>query len=267
MNINWLIIPTLFIALLLFVIGEKSIKKCRARGSRVVLSAFWFFFGTPGFLMVLYYLHWFDNATWFYEFRSFPLIELSASATGLFAGALAELMKGSILFPKPVFISVLFLGIAAPYLKPVLAPLPKEQFADRWRDDVCLQSTPSSCGAASAATIFRVYGINLREMEIAEECFTYHGGTENWYIARAFRKRGFTVNYRIENDFPLDLKVPVIAGVRVGNFGHFIAIVEESNGKYITGDPLKGRQEIPIQTIEKEFNFTGFFMEINQLIQ
>jgi len=263
MNINWLVAPTLVTALLLFFAGQKSMVYCLSRKCRIGLSVLWFILGIPGFLMTLYYLHLFDDAKWFYVFRSYPLTELSAAGAGLFAGALSEHIKHSVLFPKPVLIALLCLGIIVPYLKPILAPLSKNQFADRWKDDVCLQSTSSSCGAASAATIFKFYGINLQEREIAEECHIYHGGTENWYIARAFRNRGLRVNYRLDNGFPADLKIPAIAGVRVGNYGHFIAIIKTENGKYIIGDPLKGPQRIPIDSITKEFDFTGFFMEIN----
>ncbi|MDF7800393.1 cysteine peptidase family C39 domain-containing protein [Pontiellaceae bacterium B1224] len=213
--------------------------------------------------MALYYLHWFDDAKWFYVFRSLPFTELTAAGAGLFAGALSERMKESGLLNTPVYVALLCIGIVIPYLKPILDPLSKEQLNDRWKDDVCLQSTPSSCGAASAATVFKLLGLNMQESELAEECLTSSGGTENWYIARAFRKRGFGVNYRIEKQFPPDLKLPAIAGVRVGNYGHFIAILERSNGVYITGDPLKGREEIPVDLILNAFDFTGFFMEIN----
>lgn len=262
MNVNWLVMPTLMGALFLFSIGQKITAHSPSRNGRIGLFIVWFILGVPGGLMAFYYLHLFDDAKWFYVFRSFPLIELSAAGVGLFAGALNEQIKGSALFPKPVLIALLCLGIVVPYLKPILAPLSKNQFSDRWKDDVCMQSTPSSCGAASAATIFKSYGMNIQEREIAKECLTYRGGTENWYIARAFRKRGLTVNYRIDTGFPADLNVPAIAGVRSGSYGHFIAILKKENGEVITGDPLKGRQRIPLDCITKEFDFTGFFMEI-----
>lgn len=263
MNFNWLVIPALFIALILFVVGRESMRRCGSDKSRIGLAVVAFILGLPGFLMAAYYLHWFDDAKWFYIFRSFPFSELTAAGAGLFAGVLSERLKGSGLFSTLVFIALLCIGIVIPYLKPMLDPLPTDQLRDRWNDEVCLQSTPSSCGAASAATVFKSLGLNIQEGELAAECLTSSSGTENWYIARAFRKRGFAVNYRIEKQFPSDLKLPAIAGVRVGNYGHFIAILERPNGVYITGDPLKGRQEIPVEHISNAFDFTGFFMEIN----
>jgi hypothetical protein len=106
--------------------------------------------------------------------------------------------------------------------------------------------------------------MSLSEKDIARECFTYLGGTENWYIARAFRRRGCKVTYRIVEGFPADLKAPAIAGVRVGGMGHFIAIVRDSGGAYVTGDPLVGAREFPANRIGEVFDFTGFFMEVGR---
>lgn len=261
---NWLVIPTLVIALLLFLVGQRSMKCCKAFKGKIAVLVLWLLLGVPGFLLPLYYLHWFDNALWFYEFRSLPFTELTAAGIGLLAGALAELVKGPKLVSRPFFIAVLVFGIIAPHLKPLLAPVSSHRFSNSWQDEICMQSTPSSCGAASAATIFRSLGISLSEQDVAQECFTYCGGTENWYIARAFRRRGYAVNYRIEATFPSDLKTPAIAGVRIGGVGHFIAIMDKVNGKYVTGDPLIGRQDILADKIMTKFNFTVFFMEIQK---
>ena len=264
MNVNLLLIPTLVTALLLFVVGQRSVRCCQSRKRQLGVSALWLLLGIPGLLLPLYYLHGFDDAKWFYEFRSFPFSELSAAGVGLFAGALAELAKGTKLISRPFLIALLVLGIAAPHLKSILAPVPASQFTDRWKDDICLQSTSSSCGAASAASIFRSFGESLSEHDIAKACLTSISGTENWYIARAFRQRGFAVQYRIETGFPADLKTPAIAGVRMGDLGHFIAIMDKRDGQYVIGDPLVGRENIFADEIAKKFDFTGFFMEIQK---
>ncbi len=261
---NWLVIPTLAGALLLFVVGQHSVRHCRTFRQKLVLSALWLTLGVPGVLLPLYYLHWFDDALWFYEFRSLPLTELTAMGAGLFAGALAELAKGRKFVSRVFLVVILVLGIVAPHMKPILAPLASHRFSDTWKNEVCIQSTPSSCGAASAATVFRSLGKSLSEQDIANECFTYLGGTENWYISRAFRRRGYTVTYRIEKGFPDNLRTPAIAGVRIGGVGHFIAIVDRSDDLYVTGDPLVGREEVSVADITRKFDFTGFFMEIKK---
>jgi hypothetical protein len=264
MNINWLVIPTLVVALLLFVVGQRSIRHCRTLKSKMAVSALFLIPGIPGIMFPAYYLHFYDDVRWFYEFRSLPFIELAAAGAGLFAGALAALIKGPKPVSRPFLIAALVLAIIAPHLKPVVAPTSSRRFADRWRDGVCMQSTPSSCGPASAASVFRIFGASLSERAIARECFTYVGGTENWYIARAFRRRGYEVTYRNENGFPDDLRVPAIAGVRRGGMGHFIAILDKSDSTFITGDPLAGREEIKADEMTQKFDFTGFFMEIQQ---
>lgn len=262
MNINWLFFPTLGLTLVLFFVGQIGIRKCRTTKETIAFSVLCILFGIPGVLMAAYYLHWFDNAKWFYEFRAIPFIELTAAGSGLFVGVLAEQCKGSTLFSKPILLVILLLGIAVPHLKPVLAPLPADHFSNVWKDNVCMQSTPTSCGAASAATLFRYVGESLTEQEIAHECFTYQGGTENWYIARAFRRRGIPVRYRIENRFPVDLQMPALAGVRLGGAGHFITILDKQNSMIVVGDPLVGRREIPASKITQIYRFTGFFLEI-----
>ncbi|MBU1108722.1 MAG: hypothetical protein KKB51_18745 [Candidatus Riflebacteria bacterium] len=263
---NSIVFPTLVIAFLLFAAGEKSMQLCQTPKRKFLLLALWLSLGIPGFLIPLYYLHWFDNAKWFYEFRSLPYTELTCAVTGLFLGGLVGFLPGPRIFARTFLVIFLCICIIAPHLKPVLAPLANQSFSDRWRENVCLQSTQSSCGAASAATVFRQFGINLTEHGIARECFTYAGGTENWYIARAFRNHGLIVRYRIEDGFPADLQTPAIAGVRLGGIGHFIAILGQSDGKIVTGDPLIGLKEVPIDHIKKEFDFTGFFMEIGKKV-
>jgi len=262
MPFNGLLIPTLLLAFVLFFVGRNAARRCRTPISRAGVVMLCLVLGIPGVMFPVYYLHWMKDSVWYYEFRSIPFIELSAAGAGLSAGALAELLKGSKLFSALGLMILLALGIAVPYLKPILKPLPPDSFSDRWSEEVCLQSTPSSCGPAAVATVFKTFGINLREEEIARECFTYQGGTENWYLARAFRKRGLSVRYRIEQNLSPDLKTPAIAGVRVGNFGHFFAILGKTADGYITGDPLVGRQQIPVGEMEQQFDFSGFYMEV-----
>jgi len=267
MNVNGLVVPTLAIALLLFRVGQRSMRGSATPKSKLLLATLWFFLAVPGLLFPLHYLHWFDHAVWFYRFRSLPLSELTAAGAGLLAGALAEVLNNAYVRAAPCLLAVLALGIVAPHAKPLVAPVPLSAFSEQWRDGVCLQSTQSSCGAACAATVFRSLGVQRPEAEIARECFTYLRGTENWYIARAFRRRGFTVNYRIGHGFPGDLRTPAIAGVRVGGAGHFIAILTNSDGTLTIGDPLVGRDVVPVGQVASKYDFTGFFMEIGRKLE
>lgn len=48
---------------------------------------------------------------------------------------------------------------------------------DLWKGDVCLQSSDSTCSAACAATLLKVYGIEATESEMTQLCLTRKGTT------------------------------------------------------------------------------------------
>lgn len=263
MHPNWLGVPALTLALVLFFTGSRLIAKMPHKLERAMLMAGTFILGVPGFLFPLYYFHLFDNMQWFYEFRSIPYTELAASGAGLFAGVLSGLISHHGRLVRPALMIVLCLGIVTPHLKPVIAPISDAQFNQRWSNGVSLQSTEASCGPASAATIARSLGLHASEKEIARQSYTYSGGTESWYLARALRKRGLNVHFSILPTPVRTLPAPSIAGVRIHDFGHFIPIIKETEHTYILGDPLVGRAEIAKDKILSEYTFTGFFMIVN----
>lgn len=260
---NLLVIPTLAIAYLLSGVAM-AVFRSESRIARWILLALAVPLAVPAILFVVYYLHCFDNAAWFYQFRALPLSELTAGGIGLLAGSFASVIRGRRGVIIPLSFAFLTLGIIAPHIKPLIAPLPASCFQNRWNGEVCLQSTGSSCGLASAASILRAVGIDTTEAEIAGKCFTYRGGTESWYLARFMRSRGFDVRFVCAASQTSNVPVPSIAGVRVGGFGHFIPIISETGTTFITGDPLVGRQEWPKDEIRRHFNLTGFFMEIRR---
>lgn len=51
---------------------------------------------------------------------------------------------------------------------------------DRWNGVCCLQSTEYTCGAAAAATLLKVHGINTNEAEMIPLCLTGFRGTSYW---------------------------------------------------------------------------------------
>jgi len=194
-----------------------------------------------------------------------PLTELAAGGLGLSAGLLAappakRQQNGEL--ASWLCGGALLLWVAVPYVKPLVNALDPGELHDEWRDDVCLQSTESSCGPAAVATLLRAHGVQAEEAELARECFTSRGGTENWYLARAMRRRGVRVDYVSAtgvNDVPL----PCIAGVRLGGpqgDGHFITILGRSGERHITGDPRLGRLVMSEGDLARDYHFTGFFM-------
>ncbi len=257
------LIITLLLAFGLFYTAFRLWGKAGKTAPRILLAVAGILLALPGALFVLYYLHWFDRAVWFYEFRAFSFSELSAAGMGFLAGLLAGVGKGKRIASIPFLLILLILGIVIPYLKPLLTPIPSEAWRELWKDEFCMQSTPSSCGAASATTVLRMYGLAVSERELARECYTSRSGTENWFLARALRSRGLQVHYRITEGLPNDLQLPAIAGVKVGGVGHFISILWKDGENWVTGDPLIGRADHSGQALRENYHFTGFFMEID----
>lgn len=268
MHFNPLLIPTVVLAFGFFYAGYQVSARTSSFTARVVWMTIAILSSVPGLLMPMYYLHVFDRWELFYSCRAAPLSELTASASGLLAGTLtyAAVRLGAHRFVVTMgLLIILTLGLAAPYAKPILAPVDPSVYRNEWREDVCLQST-ASCGAASAATILRLYGIDATEREIADECYTYVAGTEAWYLARALRRRGLNVAFVVVDPPVHNLPVPSIAGTNVGlgQAGHFITILEETEEYYVVGDPMSGRSRHRKDGIFQDIDFTGFFMHVTR---
>lgn len=258
---NLLFFPVLALAALLYYAGHKL-------GTRSVQWPAWvaaLACAFPAALMAAYYLHLYDDALWFYQFRSLPFTELSAALAGLPAGMIhAWLAKRARLLGMLVP-ALLLLGLFVPYVKPVIAPLDVERLKAVCKDGVCLQTAASTCGPASAASVLRLFGVEETEKTLAREAFTTASGTENWYLARALRRRGFDVRYEILPRPMVKLPHPAVAGVKLpGGIGHFIAILGETPDAYIIGEPMSGKLIVPKARIGTAYSFTGFFMVVEK---
>jgi len=267
MRFNPLLLPTLLVAYGLFHCGHRLPARLRRTWSQAVWLLAGCALAVPGALVALYYLHFYDDWAWFYSFRTFPFSEICAGGAGLLAGTLAFWSQRSgraSPFSLCGLLALLTLGVALPHSKPILAPVDYDAFTDSWDSGVCRQSTGSSCGAASTATLLRRFGERGTELAIAKECFTSASGAENWHLARAFRRRGLRVRFITDHPPTEELPVPSIAGVRLGDIGHFIAILDRTDAGYVVGDPLAGRTEHSEANIRMDFAFTGFFMHITR---
>lgn len=271
--INLMFVPTLLLALALFAVGRHL--ALRAADGRVALL--WLAAGivasVPGTLFAVYYAHLLDQTGWFYTFRALPFTELAAAGLGLLAGTTAGLLgrseriRSSRLFTwigPCLLLFFLVLALAVPYAKPFIAPL-KVAFQDHWSEGVCLQTTPSTCGPSSAATLLESRGVHATERELARECYTCGSGTENWYLVRSLRRRGMEAEVRLTAPDPAALPFPSIAGTQCGGqggAGHFIAILAEKNGLYTIGDPIGGRWIGTAQQLQARYYLTGFFLTV-----
>ncbi len=258
---NLLFIPVVALSALFFVIGYRLGMHPLSSGIKGLVFITANLCAVPGILLAIYYLHLFDDAVWFYQIRSWPLSELSASGTGLLAGLIQAWTIKKGLRLRTLMPGLLLAGLFVPYMKPVVAPLDLANLTAECRDGVCLQTTPSTCGPASVASILRMYDVEESERTLAIEAYTSSGGTENWYLARALRQRGFSVRFVVVDKPVAELPFPSVAGVLLpGGFGHFISILGETATTYVVGDPMYGRVTVTKSRLSDSYDFTGFFM-------
>ena len=262
---NLLFFPVVALAALLFVAGYKLGIRPASPGVNWLVHAAAGACALPGILFAIYYLHLFDDAVWFYRFRSLPFTELTAAGAGLLAGLLHAWTVRKGLRVRPLLPGLLLIGLFIPYMKPVVSPLDLTSLAAECRDGVCLQSTPSTCGPSSVASILRMFDIRETEKTLAREAYTSSGGTENWYLARALRRRGFPVEYVVLDRPVASLPYPSVAGVVLpGGAGHFISVLGETDTSYVVGDPMHGKVNVPKARPAAAYNFTGFFMIVGK---
>jgi hypothetical protein len=264
---NPLIVPVLVGTLALFLVGIWLSQKAHTKIQNISLAVFSLVAAGPAFLFAVYYTGFLGEAKWFYSLRSWPDSEFLACSAGLLAGWLQTKRRQSQNIRKQVsagFIPfLLLLCVGAPYLKQVFLQPDWNNFNDRWSEGVCLQSSESSCGPASAATLLKLAGKPATEKEVAQESFTSRRGTENWYLIRTLRRHGLNVHYSIGQPNRTNLPFPSIVGVRLdgkSGAGHFITILGRSGSRYVVGDPLNGREELDEAQLQERYYFTGFSM-------
>lgn len=266
---NWLAIPTLFLGFVAFGIGMFW---ARRLSNPKLVGLSWFavvIMAIPALVYAGYYSKLFGEPVLLYKLRTLPDSELLASLAGFAAGwSQVRLLKhfnlsrlGSVML-VPVLLGFV---LALPHLKPLFRPLHLSDAAGEWRDGVCLQSTGATCGPAAAATILRQMGLSATEAELAKESFTCASGTENWYLARALRRR--RVNTSFQFDKQLQFSFPAIVGVRLintGNAGHFIALLSQNGDQLTIADPLDGRSTNTMIELRLKYDFTGFLIAISR---
>lgn len=258
MNPNWLSVLSTVLAYVAFLVIYQAAlaKPFKARVSLAVLALL---AAMPGASFAAYYARIVPESEWYYQFRSITGMELLVVFIGVAGGLVATFL--------PRFLLILpLIGVTAftivPLIKPFIGPIDSGALRDEWDGKICLQSTPSTCGAASTATILRHFGISASEAELAAEAHSYDGGTEAWYLARAARSRGLHVAFDIQPNFAPEGGLPAVVGVRLGSIGHFIPIIGREGERFIIGDPLRGRELLTLEELRKRYGFTGFHMRV-----
>lgn len=262
---NPLFWPTALLATMLFVLGARAEALLTVRAQRLTFLAGAAVLAVPGLIFAAYYTKLLGEPIWLYRFRAIRGTELSAAGVGLIAGFLHHLRHKHPALRRQLrtltLPAILAILLGAPYLKPLLRPLNPARLGEQWKDGACLQTTPSTCGPASAATILRALGREGTEAELARDSLTYAGGTENWYLARALRQRGVDVTFQFVAPDSPHFPTPAIAGVKLPQgSGHFIALVRQVGTNYLGSDPLTGAFHSPLTGLQSSYRFTGFFL-------
>lgn len=242
------------LSVLVFSITYGALRK-RTLAVRLALFLFFSALSLPAVLFAVYYLHVLPETVWFYSLRSYTGSEFLVLFLGAASGAAATLLP-RILLAFPLF-GLLAIGVV-PYLKPFLGPLDYNAFEERRTGNACLQSTSSTCGPASVASALTVLGEPVSEREVAEQAYSYAGGTEAWYLARIVRNHGLIPRFIFARD-TLPVSFPAVVGRRIG---HFIVILDRSGGQIAFIDPLTGEEHLSEDAFLKRYKLTGFQMTI-----
>ena len=216
----------------------------------------------PGAWFAFYYLHLLPEPPLLYQLRALPLSEGFLAAFGI-AGGIWRSLLPKLLKPLPTAAGVFLLTI--PFLKPVFRPLDASLLTEHWEGDACIQSSVVTCGPASAASILRFLGDQtVTERDLAQRAWTSQSGTEAWHLARAVEKRGFKGRFLAPNGLPDPKDLPGILGTGSMGAGHFIAVLEITDGEIVFVDPLRGKYRQPVSEFLKWQKLEPFFMSIQK---
>lgn len=101
---------------------------------------------------------------------------------------------------------------------------PAPPTGENWEEGVCLQTSESTCSAASAATLLAHCGVKTSESEMARLCLTRRWGTSTWGVYRGLKLKtsGTRCRVRVFTGSPDDLlringEALLIVGVRRGH--------------------------------------------------
>lgn len=265
MQANLMLVPTIIGFGIMFWIGSSLEKHLRPGPLRIGIWGLSALLAFPGLLFAIYYFHLFDSAAWFYNLRTIRFTELLGCGLGFAAGVFQSWWQPETFGERVAAPGALAVLLLVPFVKPLLDPLDLDQFEDRCPDNVCMQSTFSTCGPASAATLLRTFGNEATEKELARESRTSRGGTEIWYLSRALRSRRFQTTVVIQPRMGSRRPHPVIAGVLLpGHSGHFVAVLDSNEVETTIADPLKGKVVLGKGDLAHRYDFTGFFLVIGK---
>lgn len=136
------------------------------------------------------------------------------------------------------------------------------------KDGICKQTTGFTCGPATAVTVLRLLGIEAQESELAiySKC-TPKGGTTNENLVNAieklYGKKGIDCSYLpFDSIEQLKGKCPLIACINLSSaVSHYTVVLEVTEDKVITGDPIGGKKEWSYEDFMKRCRPTAIVLK------
>ncbi len=258
MILNPNLFPAVILGLALYALGYRWATAFASRADRWQLGFLLLVISLPGFAIPIYYTHLLPDWPWYLEWRSWPYIEIAVALVGLPLGYYARAQTaGKWRIAPSLVLLVTLLLVFLPFSKSLLRPVRVANTS--WVNHpelVWRQTTGSTCGPASLATIYRHFGVDRTEAQIAHAAFTSKSGTELWYLMRDARRHGLLV-YAIEADSIRDVGMPSIIGVKLGRFGHFVTLLDSDGRQSVIGDPLEGQLTLTPAEFTARYPFTG----------
>ncbi len=250
--INTNIFGALLLGGLFCVLGNRGAQVIKNKKIAIICTIGLFLLALPALLSAVYYLHLFEPTGLYIEFRAMPYSEFSAAFVGSWVGFSAAYWLPLPLDKLRFSFLPTFVLIIIPFLKPILKPI-RYNLADKWSEDVCLQTSASTCGAAALATIFRYYGDTKTESEIAKAAHSCASGTEIWYLIRYAKANGLAVSYSQVSELP-EVQPPAILGTTLSSgVGHFVVLLGHDAGEFRIGDPLTGVKKYTAATFGQDY--------------
>lgn len=158
----------------------------------------------------------------------------------------------------------LFEFAATPFLSPAFAAGELSKLETTIIDDVCVQSTHYTCGAACTVTALRQLGIEADESKLALLSYTSRlQGTRCNLLADAVKKEygnhGLECEYRLfKNVEELEGLCPVIVTVKFTLFvDHFVTVLDIEDNFVTIGDPLQGKIRIRKEIFKDRWRSKG----------
>lgn len=139
-------------------------------------------------------------------------------------------------------------------------------------DNICVQSTPYTCGPAAAVTALRQLGFNAQEGELAVLSHTSPiVGTMPWTLCKTIQDRyaasGVDCQFRqfdsVNQLKDADVTLAVIKDAFL--LDHCVAILDVTDKIVIIGDPILGKIQMSHKDFQSVWRFYGIALKYNPI--